>query len=169
VICQPAWSGQTSIDFPVTEGVNLQRQRVLLPSGLQGDLNILIIAFQRWQQATIDSWVPFVEELEQTHSGMRYHELPTLERLDSLSRTLINEGMRAGIPDARSRQRTITLYVDRAAFRSALDLPDENTIYVLLVNRQGRVVWRAEGTLTGDKSQSLLGAIRTHQRASLDS
>jgi len=157
------------MDFPAAEGVNLQRQRVLLPSGLPGDLNILIIAFQRWQQAMIESWVPFVEELEQTHSGVRYYELPTLESRDSLSRTLINEGMRAGIPDARSRQRTITLYVDRAAFRSALDLPDESTIYVLLVNRRGRVVWRGEGALTGDKSQALLRAIQTHQRASLGS
>ncbi len=157
------------MDFPVAEGFNLQRQRVLLPSGLEGDLNIVIIAFQRWQQAMIESWLPFVEELERTHSGVRYYELPTLERLNSLSRTLINEGMRAGIPDARSRQRTITLYVDRAAFRGALELPDENTVYVLLVNRQGRVVWRAEGALTVDKSQSLMAAIRTHQRASVDS
>ena len=157
------------MDFPAAEGVNLQRQRVLLPSGLPGDLNILIIAFQRWQQAMIESWVPFVEELEQTHPGVRYYELPTLEGRDSLSRTLINEGMRAGIRDVRARQRTITLYVDRAAFRSALDLPDESTIYVLLVNRRGRVVWRGEGALTADKSQALLRAIQTHQRASLGS
>ncbi len=41
------------------------------------------------------------------------------------SQVFINEGMRAGIPDPATRERTITLYIDKPAFQHALDMPDE--------------------------------------------
>jgi hypothetical protein len=57
----------------------------------------------------------------------------------------INEGMRAGIPNPKTRERTITLYLDKADFRAALDMPDEEHIYVLLVDRQGKEFFRTRG------------------------
>ena len=76
-------------------------------------------------------------------NNMRYYELPVIQQLGSLSRTFINEGMRAGIRDPITRARTITLYLDKEAFRSALGFPDEETIYLLLIDRQGTILWRA--------------------------
>jgi hypothetical protein len=150
-------------NFPNVTGKNLLRQQVTLPEDLSGDLNVLVIAFQRWHQGMIETWVPFLRELEQTLPRVRYYELPTLERFNPWSRTVINEGMRAGIPDPLARERTITLYVDKTTFRRILDLPNEDTIYVLLVDRTGRVVWRAEGGLTAEKGNSLVRAL--HDRA----
>jgi hypothetical protein len=146
--------------FPTVSGLNLSRETVSLPEGLEGELNVLVIAFQRWQQGLIESWVPLLEQLERTIPGARYYELPTLQRLDPISRTFINEGMRAGIADSHARERTITLYLDKSNFRSALGLPDEDTIYVLLVDRQGQVLWRAEGALTRQKGDSLVTAVQ---------
>jgi len=154
--------------FPAVSGANLSRKTMSLPEALEGELNVLIIAFQRWQQGLIESWVPLLEQLERNIPGMRYYELPVLQRLDPISRTFINEGMRAGIPDPDARDRTITLYVDRSSFRSALGLPDEDTIYVLLVDRQGQVLWRAEGALTHEKGDSLLTAVQQGGRVQAD-
>lgn len=154
--------------FPAVSGANLSRRTMSLPEALEGELNVLIIAFQRWQQGLIESWVPLLEQLERNIPGMRYYELPVLQRLDPISRTFINEGMRAGIPDPDARDRTITLYVDRSSFRSALGLPDEDTIYVLLVDRQGQVLWRAEGALTHEKGDSLLTAVQQGGRVQAD-
>ena len=91
---------------------------------------------------------------------MRYYELPTIQRLNALARTFINEGMRAGIPDPVARERTITLYLDKNAFRQALQLPDEDDIYVLLLDRQGQVLWRTEGAFTPEKGDSLAAAVQ---------
>ncbi|MBN1137654.1 MAG: hypothetical protein JXM73_13795, partial [Anaerolineae bacterium] len=99
-------------------------------------------------------------QLEEAYPAVRYYELPTIRRLNTLARTFINEGMRAGIPDLVARERTITLYVDKKAFREALQLPGEEDIYVLLLDRQGRLLWRAEGAFTPDKGESLASAIR---------
>ncbi len=154
--------------FPAVSGASLSRKTVSFPEDLEGELNVLIIAFQRWQQGLIDSWVPLLEQMERNIPGMRYYELPVIQRLDPISRTFINEGMRAGIPDPEARERTVTLYLDRSSFRSALGLPDEDTIYVLLVDRQGQVLWRTEGALTHEKRESLLTTVQQGGQVQVD-
>jgi len=146
--------------FPDVTGSNLQRQKLKLPQDFQGELTLVLIAFQQWQQTQVDTWIPFAQQLEETHSGVRYYELPTIQRLNALARTFVNEGMRAGIPDPVARERTITLYVDKNVFRQALQLPREDDIYVLLLDRLGVVLWRAEGAFTPEKGESLSAAVR---------
>jgi hypothetical protein len=156
------------VHFPTVTGSNLQRQTLELPQDLQGELNLVLIAFQQWQQTQVDTWIPFARELEGSHSGLRYYELPTIQRLNILARTFINEGMRAGIPDPVARERTITLYVDKETFRESLQLPREDSIYVLLLDRQGQVLWRAEGAFTADKGDSLAAVVRRRQHDEAD-
>jgi hypothetical protein len=151
------------MQLPAVSGSNLQRERLNLPEDLEGQRNLVLIAFQQWHQRQVDTWIPFARQMEETYPAVRYYELPTIQRLNALARTFINEGMRAGIPDPVARERTITLYVDKGAFRAALDLPDEDNIYVLLLDRQGRVLWRAEGAFTPDKGESLAEALRGGQ------
>jgi hypothetical protein len=67
--------------------------------------------------------------------------------------------MRAGIPDPKARDRTVTLYLDKQDFRKTLDMPDEDRIYVLLVSKDGEVLWRARGDYSADKEGSLRAAI----------
>ena len=146
--------------FPEVTSTNLSRRRFTLPGDFEGDLNVVLIAFQQWHQQLVDTWIPFAGKLEEEYEGVRYYELPVIQRLNVLARTFIDGGMRAGIPDPQARARTITLYVDKVAFRSALELPGEDGIYVLLVDRQGRVLWRSQGPFTPEKGQSLDAAIQ---------
>jgi hypothetical protein len=148
------------MQFPVVTSANLSRRGFTLPADFEGDVNVLLIAFQRWHQRAVDTWIPFVRQLEQAHDDVRYYELPVIQRMNVLGRTFINEGMRAGIPDPVARARTITLYVDKPAFRQALELPHEKDIYVLLVDREGKVLGRAEGAFTPEKGESLAAALR---------
>jgi hypothetical protein len=140
----------------------LQREQIQLPDDFSGEINLVVIAFQQWQQAMVNSWVPFLEELERSVPQLRYYELPTIQQLDPLSRLFINEGMRAGIRDGETRHRTVTLYVDKEPFRDALALPDEGTIYLLAVDRLGNVLWRSEGAFSPAKTQSLVRMLRRH-------
>lgn len=148
--------------FPEISGSNLLRRKVSLPADLQGEINIVFIAFQQWQQAWVDSWVPIARHLEQTIPGVQFYELPVIQKMNLLSQTFINEGMRAGIPNPVTREKTITLYIDKAAFRKALDIPSEETIWVLVVDRQGNVLWRTEGVYSQAKEEALLSAILEH-------
>jgi hypothetical protein len=72
--------------------------------------------------------------------------------------------MRAGIHDRTAREQTITLYVDKEEFRRALELPHEQNIYALLVDRSGRVLWRADGLATPEKIQDLERVLKTKNK-----
>ena len=145
--------------FPSVSGSNLLRQKISLPEGFTGELNIVCIAFQQWQQALVDSWVPLVEHIIELMPQVQFYELPTIYQMNVISRTFINEGMRAGIPDPKTRAHTITLYIDKVAFRKALSIPHEETIYVLVVNKMGEVTWRTEGAYTEEKGRALTNFI----------
>jgi len=146
--------------FATVTGTDLLRRKVTLPDDLQGELNILFLAFFQWHQALVDGWVPFAQQLEGSFPGLKYYEIPVIYKMNVLSQSLLNAGMRAGIPHPTTRQKTITLYLDKAAFRTALDIPDEETIRVLLLDRQGDIAWRADGAFSVEKGVDLLEAIQ---------
>ena len=119
----------------------------------------MIVAFARAQQRDVDTWVPHVHAWSARDPRVRVYELPTLGRGLRLMRPMIDGGMRRGIPDSATRAATITLYLDKGAFRRALAIDREDRITVLLVDRAGRVSWRADGPLTAATAASLDSAL----------
>lgn len=144
-----------AVQFPQASGANLERKRLALPQDFEGQINVLFVAFQQWQQGEVNTWVPTARQLEAAYPDVRYYELPTIRPLNRLVQAFINSGMRAGIPDRLARARTITLYLDKDAFRKALDMPDEEHIYVLLLDGGGQVVWRERGPFSPEKGAEL--------------
>jgi hypothetical protein len=145
--------------FPFVRGDNLEGRTFILPADLEGTYNLLFIAFKREQQFDIDSWLPLAKQLVKEYPALAYYELPTIYRGHPLFRWWLNTGMRMGIPDKKAREVTITLYLNKPAFRKALDLPDEEHIYVLLVNHKGEVLWRVDGPFNEDKARDLKFAL----------
>ncbi len=145
--------------FPAVRGKNLDRDVRSFPADFDRPLNVVFIAFHRWQQSSIDSWLQFAEALEDERTDLAYYEFPTIQSMNPIFRTFINEGMRAGIPDPKARDRTVTLYIDKVNFREALEMPDEDLIYVLLVGENGEVLWRVRGGYSPEKEASLRAAI----------
>jgi len=85
--------------FPVVSGFNLNRQEFEFPRDFGAELNLVIVPFQRWQQETVNTWVPYLQDVEDEFPNFIYYELPTIYEMPAISRTFINEGMRAGIPN----------------------------------------------------------------------
>ncbi len=147
------------IHFPTVSGYNLDRQELEFPRDFAADLAILFVPFRQYHQATVNTWIPFAQELEANYPDVAYYELPTIDDRNVLSRTFINEGMRAGIPDPTARQRTVTLYIDTAAFRQATAIPGTDEVHTLLVNREGDILWRTTGDFDDEKGAALVAAI----------
>ncbi len=146
---------QNILEFPRITGTNLNKQRFNLPGDFKGELNLVLVAFQRKQQLMVNTWLPTADLLESIHRNLRYYELPTISRMNPVARWFINYGMRSGIKDLKSRQKTITLYLDKEPFCKALDIPDEENIYIFLVDKQGQVIWRSEGPCNVEKAERL--------------
>lgn len=147
--------------FPQVTAANLEQRNYRLPEEFEGKLNILVIAYKREQQELVDSWFPAFRRIEQNDRSVRFYELPVISRVTGFFMGwMIDRGMRRGIPSKDKRARVITLYVDKDAFKTAANLPaSEDTIYLLLVDRRGRVLWRGEGSYSDMTAASLRRAI----------
>ncbi|MBD3407605.1 MAG: hypothetical protein GF411_15925 [Candidatus Lokiarchaeota archaeon] len=150
--------------FPEVKGQNLLKEKKTLPLDFDGELNIVVIAFQRWHQGLVNSWVPFLETLVQDNTSLEYYELPTIRKMNPLYRRFIDGGMRSGIPSTETRRRTITLYIDKKPFLESLEIPDEENIHLFLVDREGKVFWKGKGEVSQSKADSLSQALNTYNR-----
>jgi len=148
------------MQFPNVSGNDLLRNKVSLPDDLSSRLNILIVAFQQWHQGLVNSWVPFLNQMVEQNPELDYYELPTIRKMNWLSRSIIDNGMRAGIPSHDTRRRTITLYIDKEPFKKELKIPDESDIHLFLVLKDGEILWSESGAISEEKSESLIGALR---------
>lgn len=149
----------STIRFPSVKGSNLEGRRFSLPKDFEGELNIVLVAFRREQQDDVDTWVPFLKTAAAKHGGLRAYELPTLNRSYRMVRGFIDGGMARGIPEKATRETTITLYIDKAPFKKALGITAEDRIVTMLVSRDGRVLWRADGRHTPAVGADLASAI----------
>jgi hypothetical protein len=144
-----------SPQFPGIEGKNLAGKRFRLPQDFEGDMNLVMIAFQREQQLVVNTWLPTADLLESIYPELKYYELPTISRMNPFVRWFINTGMRSGIQDPKSRRKTITLYLDKGAFRESLGITREDIISILLVDKTGSILWRSDGACDVEKAKNL--------------
>lgn len=151
------------MQLPTVQGANLARQMLTFPDDFAGELNLVFVAFQQWQQRDVDSWGPLAEQLLQNTPGFEYYEFPTIYRMNFIARTFLNEGMRAGIPNNATRRRTITLYLDKRPFKQALNINTEDQIWVFLMDRQGNVLWHSSGPFSPEKRDGLETAVSHHK------
>jgi len=156
----------STIRFPKVDGSNLESRRFSLPAEFEGELNIVLVAFRREQQADVDTWVPFLKATAGRHAAVRAYELPTLSRGYRVMRGFIDGGMARGIPEKATREATITLYIDKKPFKKALGITSEDRIVTLLVTRDGRVLWRADGRHSDESAAELASEIERRVRAS---
>jgi hypothetical protein len=92
--------------FPEVQARRLDGRAITLPGGLEGQVNLLFIAFQREQQAEVDTWMPATIALAESHPGLEWCELPTISALPGF----------------------LQFFLDKARLRAALGLPHENAI-----------------------------------------
>ena len=146
--------------FPEVSGENLEKKKYNIPYDLEGELNLLIVPFQRSHQTLVDQWSMFLNNIEEMNHNFRYYEMPTLNFAYKLVRFMIDGGMRAGIPDKDVRERTITIYINKPSFKKHLSIQSENTIYLFLIRKNGEILWRAEGQFESYKGEELLKFIK---------
>ena len=75
---------------------------------------------------------------------------------------VIDGGMRAGIPSKEVRERTITTYINKSKFKKALEIPNEQTIYLFLVNKKGEILWHQSGVYDDSKAEELTDYLNSY-------
>jgi hypothetical protein len=144
------------VRFPHVESSSLSGTTHRLPETLDGDRNLLLIAFKQAQQSDVDTWVPVAEQLAEELPDFRAYELPVISQMYRPVSGFIDGGMRGGIPDPQVREATITLYINRKRFLDDLRIPSVDAIVPMLVTPNGTIEWRT----TGRRSDSAEAELR---------
>jgi hypothetical protein len=151
--------------FPNLAVSDLEGKDLTLPDDLPAGPRLVLIAFQRWHTLLIDGWMRVLPPLTTAYPDLTVWEVPALSRAYLPGRFWIDGGMRAGIPDSHSRRHTLTAYTDLRALGRSLDLPTFDTIYVLLLDADGQIVWRASGEVAEEKAMGLAEAVAATRAA----
>ncbi len=143
--------------FPTLSGENLSGKRFNLPKDFPAERTLVLIAFEREQQATLDSWA---QGLDLLNSQIPWVEVPVISTPYILGSFIIDYGMRKGIPNPKVRDRVITLYTDREAFAKSMGFEyDKLGAYVAVVDRSGNNLGIVKGAYDEVKAKELLGLL----------
>jgi hypothetical protein len=148
-----------ALTFPSLRAQDLEGTARDLPGALDGDPSGVLVAFQRRQQAAVDSWLPWLAELRGRWPGVEVYELPTISRRWRPARGLIDGGMRSAIADSGTRRRTLTVYTDVGSVLRALGLEGTGTIAIVAVAPGGTIVWQGLGEFDPAKAAGLERAL----------
>ncbi len=149
--------------FPSLTGIDLHGQEREIPKSFRGELNIVAVAFQRQQQKDVDTWIPKIDAIIERSDVLKFYEIPIIYEVNMANRMFINNGMRAGIEDDKARSRTITVYTSREDFIKFMSM-EEDDIYILLLNKDGEILWRHKGAYDADAFKALNDVIKDIQR-----
>lgn len=136
--------------FPTIIGKNLNKQVTAIPDDFSDQPLIVIAAFQRWHQNLVDQSMENLDKMNmnETHTII---EVPVIKKSSMLQRMRLDGLMRAAISDVGVRQRTITVYLDKQAFRDSLNIANEDTMYWFLVDHATKsILLRGSGILTSE-------------------
>lgn len=148
--------------FPPVTSYSLDKQKVALPAGLEGQINLLLISFKEEQQNDIDSWLPAAQALQHMNFQFRYYQLPVAEKENFIFRWWESSSMRSDQTDPETWHWIVPLWLDRKKFFQDLAIANDKQVVALLADRQGRILWRAAGPMTPDTRASLMAAAGPH-------
>lgn len=140
--------------FPAIAATSLDGRRWHLPDDLDRT-SVVILAFQRWQQAEVDGWIDGLEAMDCPYP---IFEVPTIGRGYRWARSFIDGGMRAGIPDPVVRARTLTTYTSVSRVLGALGLSSDGHVIATLVTPAGEVHALVQGVFDEAAAASFVAA-----------
>jgi len=140
--------------FPPVEAVTLSGLNFFAPDPGGEQAMLLYIAFKRGAQEQIDAWSRELRGILEKKDSIPAYEVPMLAGRWRLLSGVIDGGMRSGIPEAQ-HDFVATFYGDVRDFKNKLDIKDEDSCYVLLLDSAGIIRFAAQGGPTTELSTDL--------------
>ncbi|MBC8328338.1 MAG: hypothetical protein H8E31_06270 [Planctomycetes bacterium] len=144
--------------FPEVQGESLAGEAVQLPQAVAGRPAVLLLGYVQDAQFDADRWL---FGLLQAETPVQILELPTIPGLfPRLLRGTIDDGMRSGIP-SEDWASVVTVYgPDAATLKAFTGVETPRNIRVLMLDRDGRVVWMHDRGFSAGKMLELDRAAR---------
>jgi len=138
--CSSNYNNQSHVGqpFPSIKGESLKKEVVNIPEVFKGKNTLLLIGYKQDSQFDIDRWLI---GLDMTETQVNVYELPAIQGLfPRMFSTVINNGMRAGIPKSLWKG-VITVYQDGELVQKFTGNRNPNNARVILLNKDGIILF----------------------------
>ncbi|TFZ08822.1 hypothetical protein [Ramlibacter humi] len=139
---------------PTVSAKRLDQTQMVLPQQLPSGRTLALVVFNRSQREEVQSWIDGLGL--QRDSSIVWVKLPVMnDPGDDKERRGIEQRLLERHPDQVDRARLVPLFTDREAFVRAAGLTNTDHASVLVIDRDGNVLARAEGPFDQKKGQAL--------------
>jgi hypothetical protein len=140
--------------LPSISAKRLDQQPLQLPGQLPAERSLALVAYTKHQREEVQSWVLGMR-LE-ADAAVPWFRLSVLNDPGSeTARSEAEKRLLARYPNAAERARLVPIFTNRDAFARAAGVSGTDHAAVLVVDRNGRVLARAEGAYDESKAQAL--------------
>lgn len=123
--------------FPSISGQTLEKKAMSIPQDFDDNFTLLLIGYKQNSQFDIDRWLI---GLDMTKTNVPTYEIPTIEGLfPRMFSTVIDNGMRAGIPKALWKG-VVTVYKDGNKVQAFTGNERPNNARVVLLKKDGSIL-----------------------------
>jgi len=148
--------------LPSFAAKRLDQQALALPGQLPSDRTLALVAYTRHQREEVQSWIHGLEL--QGNSAIPWFRLSVINDPGSeVARSEVEKRLLARYPQAAERARLVPVFTNREAFARAAGTSSTEHAAVLVLDRDGHVLARAEGAFDETKAQALRETLLARQ------
>lgn len=144
LLCLPLLAFTAQGQVPASHATTFSGQSIAFPEVLAGRPAILVVSFSRKGGEAARQWNERLSRDFGSNPAIAYYNLPMLADVPSLLRRMVTSAIKKSVP-SRDHPHFAPLFDHAAEWKSAAGYATKDDAYVLLVSREGRIVWRAHG------------------------
>lgn len=155
LLCTPLVSAMVSLSsaaselavggsLPELRGEYLSGRKAVLPRDASGQVALLLFGFTYQSRFAVEAWAKRFREEFEKNVRVTFYEIPMIGGMARLGKWFIDSGMRRGTPKA-DQEHVITVYGNTQAWKERLGANAPQAACLLLLDRDGKLVWKHNG------------------------
>ena len=144
--------------LPLLQGEYLNGRRAILPKDSSGQVALLMLGFSYESRFAVEAWAKRFRQDFAKQPKVTFFEVPMIGGLARMGKWFIDSGMRRGTPKS-DYGNVITVYGGTDAWKQKAGFKDPNAAYLILIDRNGKVVWRHAGGFADEPYATLSSTV----------
>ena len=145
--------------LPPLHGQYLNGRKATLPADASGHVALLLIGFTYQSRFPVEEWAKHFRAEFGTNPHVTFYEVPMIGGMARIGKWFIDSGMRRGTAPT-DYEHVITVYGGTDPWKACLGIKDQDAANLVLLDQQGRIVWRHSGSFDSAAYQSLSAELK---------
>jgi hypothetical protein len=146
-------------NMPELRGEYLSGRKAILPEDASGRVAMLLFGFTYQSRFAVEAWTKRFRGDFEKNPQVTFYEIPMIGGMARLGKWFIDSGMRRGTPKA-DHEHVITVYGGTEPWKQRLGVKEEDSAYLVIIDQNGKVVWRHAGPFDEAQYETLAVQVR---------